>query len=252
MNGTVFDIKRFAIHDGPGIRTTVFLQGCPLNCNWCHNPESREPDPCTAPNAASLRQLSVHQVMAELEKDRLFYDESGGGVTFSGGEPLLQHAFLGAVLAACSEKDLHTAVDTSGYCEWDIMEPLLAYTRLWLFDIKHMNPEIHVTLTGVDNAPILKNLRQLNEAGARIWIRIPTLQGLTDTPENLGAVADFCRQLEGVQQINVLPWHPGGLDKRKRYGLHTAASEPREPDTAVLETAVQTLRTAGKPVRIGG
>lgn len=252
MIGTIFDIKRFAIHDGPGIRTTVFFQGCPLNCNWCHNPESRESDPCAAPNVATLKQLSVQQVMEQLEKDRLFYDESGGGVTFSGGEPLMQHAFLQAVLGTCIQSDLHTAVDTSGYCDWDEMAPLLPVTRLWLFDIKHMDPEIHLNLTGVENAPILENLKRLNQSGARIWVRIPTIQGITDTPENLQAVTDFCRQLDGVQQINVLPWHPGGLDKRKRYGLSGAGSESRKPDEATLQTVVTKLRYAGKPVRIGG
>ena len=252
MRGFVFDIKRFAIHDGPGIRTTVFLQGCPLDCQWCHNPESRHLPGSAGALMDHVRQMSINEIIAVLERDRLYYDESGGGITISGGEPLVQHEFLRSLLKAAREQDFHTTLDTCGYAPWSVLASVIPLTDLFLYDLKTMIDEHHRTWTGQSNKLILENLRRLDQAGARIWIRIPAISGETDNPENLDELVSFCRGLDAVQQIHVLPYHPGGIDKRKRYGLNPPTRQPQETAAAMVERTVARLRHAGKPVYTGG
>ncbi|OYT13869.1 MAG: hypothetical protein B6I19_02890 [Bacteroidetes bacterium 4572_114] len=168
MRGIVFDIKRFAIHDGPGIRTTIFLKGCPLKCWWCHNPESQDIKTFTDVKTIVLdgapfekqeeigKLMSVEELLEIIEKESVFYDESGGGVTFSGGEPLLQHEFLLEILKALKQKNIHTTVDTCGFAKWEIFEQIIDYTDLFLYDLKHIDQKKHKLFTGADNKQMIQ------------------------------------------------------------------------------------------------
>lgn len=219
MGGVVFDIKRFAVHDGPGIRTTVFLKGCPLRCRWCHNPESLEASPCELPKTYHIgtstftemetvgREMSVEELMHELRKEKVFMDESGGGVTFSGGEPLFQPAFLKEMLMACKAEGMHTVVDTSGYAASTVLDSILPFTDLFLFDLKIIDTEIHSHWTGVGNSIILANFDRLISAGARVRVRIPLIPGVIAAPkvQKEGTAPDRTSVLEITVQNQQLP-----------------------------------------------
>ncbi|MGD9900272.1 MAG: glycyl-radical enzyme activating protein [Calditrichaceae bacterium] len=231
-NGIIFDIKKYAIHDGPGIRTTVFLKGCPLDCHWCHNPESRdlqpEPGGSSRPrNASSLlfspdnligREVTVDEVMREIEKDIIFYDESGGGVTFSGGEPLIQTEFLFDLLKACKKKGIHTAVDTSGHAKFELFEQIIPYTDLFLYDIKLIDDTAHIKYTGVSNELILKNARRISKNGVNMSIRIPLIPEITDTESNITEIIGFISTLEKINTIDLLPYNAIAESKYHRLG----------------------------------
>ncbi len=215
MHGIIFDIKRFAIHDGAGIRTTVFFKGCPLSCWWCHNPESRNTgieQMNTVKHGAERtetvgRQVTVPEVLAELERDRLFYEESGGGITLSGGEPLQQPDFLAALLEACRNAGFHTVVDTSGYGETAVIDRISNLVDLFLFDLKLMNPSEHQVHTGIDNKSILENLKRLIERGAAVQVRIPLVPGITDTNTNLEAAVEFLYTYRQAVGVSLLPFN---------------------------------------------
>ena len=231
MNGLVFDIKRFALHDGPGIRTTVFLKGCPLRCWWCQNPESIRGFPeafqvkSVTPtfNNSCIEdtifgnEFNVDSLIKELIKDRIFYDESGGGVTFSGGEPLVQAKFLAETLKICKEIGLHTSVDTSGYAPFENIEKVYDYTDLFLFDIKIMEDEKHIKFTDVSNKLILKNIKKLTDLGKKTIVRIPLIPGITDTQKNLSEISEFISMLKNVRQIDLLPYNKISESKYKRF-----------------------------------
>lgn len=257
VTGTVFNIQRFSTHDGPGIRTTVFLKGCPLACPWCHNPESRAPGleiafnegrcircgscvrsckagavenrllcvlcgACVETCPTGARQLvgrtyTADELVREVEKDRDFYEESGGGVTFSGGEPLLQARFLVSVLAACRARELHTAVDTTGFAPTATLREVARYANLFLYDLKLMDQVRHREYTGVSNELILGNLRQLVAVGAEVIVRVPLIPGITDTDENLSAIGEFVQSL-GLTRVSLLPFHEMAADKHARLG----------------------------------
>lgn len=186
MKGIIYDIKHYAIHDGPGIRQTIFFKGCSLACWWCHNPESMDPKPfsfikiiksggnkCQEKKETVGEYFTVDELLAEIEKDILFYEESGGGVTFSGGEPFVQFPFLVEMLMACRNKDIHTCVDTSGQVAKEKLLKVAELCDLFLFDIKHIDSEMHKKYTGIGNELILSNLKMLDEMGQKIWIRLP-------------------------------------------------------------------------------
>lgn len=226
--GTIFDIKRFAIHDGPGIRTTVFLKGCPLACAWCHNPESRSPDPEPRRGLASRfgeahgmvgKTMTVDEVMAVVRRDRVFYDESGGGMTLSGGEPLLQPDFAEALLRSACDAGIHTAVDTSGSVSWRHVEAVVEWTKLFLFDLKLADSAAHDEWVGGDVRLIRSNLERLLATGARVRVRVPLIPGITDTDENLAGLADIVGALDGVQAVDLLPYNPAGEHKTERLCL---------------------------------
>ena len=212
LKATIFDIKRFAIHDGPGIRTTVFFKGCPAECWWCHNPEARK-------KTDNDRQVSVEQLVAELEKDVIFYDTSGGGVTFSGGEPLMQHEFLKEVLNECSKRYIHTALDTSGYALKKVFDSVIDKVDLFLYDLKLMDDEKHMKYVGVSNRLILENLEALAEKGRETWIRFPVIPGITNTQENIYKVREFASSLNSINKIDLLPYHRIGESKYEKLGL---------------------------------
>lgn len=226
--GIIFDIKRFAIHDGPGIRTTVFLKGCPLDCAWCHNPESRgrEPEPRRGLSSRFHqddgligRVADVDEVLEVVRRDRVFYDESGGGMTLSGGEPLLQADFAAALLRRAREDGMHTAVDTSGSVSWRHLEAALPWTDLFLYDLKLIDPELHATWVGGDLRLIRSNLERLLRTGAAVRVRIPLIPGVTDTDANLAGIAALLGSFGPVQAVDLLPYNPAGEHKRDRLGI---------------------------------
>jgi pyruvate formate lyase activating enzyme len=237
----IFDIRHFTIHDGPGIRTTVFFKGCPLRCRWCHNPESQELDAeevfiqrvmdgkvFDARSAVgSLR--SAADIMEEIDKDAVFYRESGGGVTFSGGEPLLQVDSLVELLALCRMKGFHTAIDTSGHAEPAAVRKVMDLADLWLFDLKIMDDARHIEFTGVSNELALRNLELLSNAGKNIVIRFPLIPGITDDEENLESIAGVMKVIK-LNRADILPYHSIASEKYKRMGKLNLLENLKEPD----------------------
>ena len=300
LTGTIFDIKRYAIHDGPGIRTTVFFKGCPLRCQWCHNPESWEERPehglragrcqacgqcvatctrgaitmtsdqvvtdttrctlcgqcvdaCTADAREIIgRQVGVDELVAEIEKDVIFYDQSGGGATFSGGEPLMQADFLLALLLACRARDIHTAVDTSCHAQPQIIDMIAEHVDLFLCDLKHMNSESHEASTGAGNELILDNMRRIASLGRNIILRLPIVPNFNDDEQNVEATGRFAASLGAVSRIDILPYNRGGLEKSARlvgtYELQNAVA----PTDEHLRTMAEKLRGLGFRIVIGG
>ena len=246
MNGIIFNLQRFCIHDGPGIRTTVFLKGCPLECPWCHNPEGRLAD------VPEDREIDVDDLLQEVERDRPFYEETGGGVTFSGGEPLVQGDFLLECLDACRERGLRTAVDTCGFAPRELMQQVAARTDLVLFDLKLTDEARHRELTGAPLAPILANLRELDARGRRIWIRLPMVPGINDRPEDLEAVGILVASLESPRQIHLLPFHKLAAAKYHRLGRDWPPADLDKRVPADLQEAAARLRRHGLKVVIGG
>lgn len=245
MTGICFDIQRFCVHDGPGIRTTVFLKGCPLRCGWCHNPEGLSKktqvqffeESCIGCNscrgertveAASLCPTGAlkqcGEVFAEedlLEKvlaDRDFYGEKGG-VTFSGGECLIQADFVARMLRRIKNEGITTAVDTCGAVPWDAIEKTLPFCDTYLYDIKCADATLHRAHTGLNNTQILENLRRLDETGAVIWIRIPVIPDVNDRECEMRAIADIVNTLQNVRRVTLIPYHTLGKSKYKTLGL---------------------------------
>lgn len=266
MTGLIFDIKRFAVHDGPGIRTTVFLKGCPLHCRWCHNPEGQSQTPCISERKVHLdgreyveeevtgRWVSGAEVMDEVIRERLVMEESGGGVTFSGGEPLMQSGFLTELLGASRREGLHTTVDTSGYASRSALEAVAPLTDLFLYDLKLIDDAAHRRHTGCSNAMILSNFRWLACQGKTLRVRIPLIRGLTSTPENTRAIAGFLLSCgTPLPQIDLLPYHRTGSHKYEKLGIpcHMPPKAAELTATEVDEIAAL-FREQGFMVRTGG
>ena len=289
--GMVFDIERFAVHDGPGIRTTVFLKGCPLRCKWCHNPEALSPKPqlaqfkrnCIACGACvrncprgaitispeegvvinrelcddcgacteecyaealvmSGREMTAAEVMDEVKRDTVFYRNSGGGMTLSGGEPLLQPEFSEALLLLAREADIHTCIDTSGCRAWSVIEPLLPLTDLVLYDLKTLSPEAHRELVGGSLEEIIENLKRICARSIPVRIRIPVVPGCTDAPENIAAIADLAKTLPSIEAIDLLRYHRLGESKYATIGLEyplVGLEPPTEAEMRALAAIVE-------------
>ena len=298
LTGSIFNIQKFSIHDGPGIRTTVFFKGCPLRCHWCHNPESQEsgrqvmlyPARCircgacieTCPQGAITlteaqavtdlelcdqcgecingcyagarelvgREASVAEVMAEIESDRPFYEESGGGATFSGGEPLLQPEFLLALLKACKAQEIHTTVDTCGFASWNVLEQVRPYTDLFLFDLKMMDDTQHRAYTGASNQPVLLNLRRLSESGQAIRLRLPIIPGVNDALEHILQIAEFAAGLPHLDGVDILPYHHIAAEKYRRLNREYQLPDTPVPSEEHLAEIAQALREFGLKVII--
>ncbi len=315
--GLVFNVQRYSTDDGPGIRTTVFLKGCPLSCTWCHNPEGISPRPevvvvadrcvdcgecasvcpvlsSTSPTtgiplrgavaaAAEDRPLpaavagtddcltcgrcveactsgarrmvgverTAEDLLRELERDRSFYESTGGGVTFSGGEPLAQGAFLLECLEGCRERGFHTAVDTSGHAGRELMLAVARSARLILFDLKTLDPERHLKSTGVPLAPIIENLHAVDEAGVALVIRLPLVPGVTDGEDNLRALADVVNSLSHKVPVRLLPFHRTATDKYRRLSREWQHDGLAPLSRERTEEVVEFLRRLGVDARTG-
>jgi pyruvate formate lyase activating enzyme len=251
--GVIFDIKRFAIHDGRGIRTTVFFKGCPLNCHWCHNPESQEKEPAATPAKKTIDQtVSVEYVMAEIEKDILFYDESRGGVTFSGGEPLMQPLFLKALLDECKKRDIHAILDTSGYASSHIFNSIIDKVDLFHYDLKLMDIALHQKYTGVPNQQINENLKKLSIKKKNVVIRFPVIPGITDTAVNLKEIAEFISSLKGINEIDLLPYHRTAAEKYRRLKKEYLLDGLNPPTKKKMMDLKASFEARGFKVKIGG
>jgi len=249
LNALIFDIRRYTIHDGPGIRTTVFFKGCPLRCWWCHNPESQEVeieqiklqrvlDGLTFPSQLTVGSWqSAADILKEVEKDEVFYRESGGGVTFSGGEPLMQADALKELLILCKERGIHTAIDTSGHAEPAAMEKVKDLADLWLFDIKLTDDLKHLDYTGVSNELAIRNLQILAGGGKEIIIRFPVITGITDDPDNLENVVFLMNKLN-LNRIDILPYHNIAREKYHRMNRKYLAENIQEPNSEMIEKTV--------------
>ena len=264
MKGLIFDIKHYAIHDGTGIRQTIFFKGCALGCWWCHNPESRSHEPVTFLKKEKIdgrevevvetvgKEYSVGELLEIIEKDRVFFEESGGGVTFSGGEPLQQYDFLLEVLKECKKKDIHTCLDTTGFVQRDKIEEVAQYTDLFLYDIKHMDSEQHRKYTGVSNEEILNNLRFLDSMGKDIWIRYVLIPGINDDEGDLLKMLAFLKELKHKHMINILPYHKIGSQKYHRFGIEYKMKDIEELSKEQINKTKKYFEDKGFTVMIGG
>ncbi len=242
-SGTVFDIQRNSTVDGPGIRTAVFFKGCNLRCAWCHNPEgkSRKPQMLHYRDRSVLcgREYTADEIMTEIQKDVLFYNTSGGGVTFSGGECMLQIDFLAELLQRCKALGIHTAVDTAGCVNWLAFEKVLPFTDLFLYDVKTMDPQKHQQYTGVDNVLILENLARLCQAGCSVMIRMPVIPGVNNSTWDVLAVAQLAERM-GIGSVELLPYHAMG--EYKSNALGEAFVSFQEPSTESMQKLNAVLR----------
>lgn len=263
VGGIVFKIKKYALHDGPGIRTAVFFKGCPLRCWWCHNPEGQafEPEPMSlsidgnkgnGPTEVVGRRWTVPALVAEIEKDRIFYDESGGGATFSGGEPLAQPEFLDALLDECRRREIHTTVDTSGYAPTEVVRTVLAKADLVLYDLKLMDEARHRRYTGVDNRRILKNLETLTSLGPEIVIRLPLVPGINDEESQIRRMAEFIGTLKSIHRIDLLSFHPIADGKYRRMKMENRMAGVKSPTRREAEKLGALFAAAGLAVGYGG
>jgi len=300
--GLIFDIKRYAVHDGPGIRTTVFFKGCPLHCRWCHNPEgiskARELmtrssrcarcysclpacplgaiskksgagpvvvdrakcDLCGRCVQACMydalemagRDVNIEDIVAEVEKDRIFFESSGGGVTLSGGEPLVQPEFCRGLLEALNKRSIPTALDTSGFASWETLWACASRADLILYDLKMMDDKKHISHTGVSNRAILENLKKLAATKKNVAVRVPLMAGVNDDDENLGLTVDFLRRLPSVKKVGLLRYHKGGLEKAGNLGRGKSFRAFEPPSDARMEEIRRTFTEAGFIAAIGG
>ena len=298
--GIIFDIKKYAIHDGPGIRCTVFLKGCPLRCSWCHNPESwqGEPEPMFRPircircgrcievcpesaisfvheapvtdtarctrcgtcltfcpaNARQIigRAATAAEVLEEIEKDLVFYDTSDGGVTFSGGEPMIQPDFLESMLVGCQDLEIHTAVDTCCYVKTEIVRRISDYADMFLCDIKHMDSDKHKQFTGVDNQLILDNIALLAERGKDIVVRVPVVPGFNNDLIAIEQIGVFVKSLKSIREIDLLPYNSGGSSKAERLGRKSAVPQRGPMRNEEINRLAECLQGLGFIVKVGG
>lgn len=298
-SGIVTDIQHYCVHDGPGIRTVVFLKGCPLRCKWCSNPETQMagpelgynikncllcgncagacPQKCIevaeegikierqrcikcfkcqeACHAGALRRFghlkSVEEVMAEVEKDRIFYEYSGGGMTLSGGECLSQKEFALALLKASKKMGINTAIETTGYADWPSLQEIADFTDYILYDLKHVDPEKHRAMTGVSNSLIIENLRRLVEKGFRPIIRIPVIPGFNDNRKTIYGFIQLMLELK-LNTVHLLPLHHLGKNKYEQLGREYFFKEPITPAKEELERIRDSFLEAGISARIGG
>jgi pyruvate formate lyase activating enzyme len=294
----ILNIMRFAVHDGPGIRTTVFFKGCPLSCWWCHNPESQSfqpellysadrcrfcgscaaacPEHAIVPGPESMtttesctrcgtcidfcgvdaraiagRVMTVPEILAEIERDTVFFDESAGGVTFSGGEPLSQPAALEALLLACRERRIHTAIETCGATSRETLLRLGTLADLVLFDVKLTDSDRHREFTGVPNTNILDNLAALTQMHRNVVVRTPVVPGVNDGAEDMEGLVALLSTLP-VARLDLMPYHSAGAAKYRRIGREYLLSDTPAPSAEHMSSLAARFRAAGVTVHTGG
>lgn len=265
MQGIIFDIKRFAVHDGPGIRTTVFFKGCPLNCFWCHNPEGLSLTQNESVRSVSLdgitfdqtelagKSMSVSDIMEIVKKDRLFMEESGGGVTFSGGEPTMQPDFLFELLTECKKEGIHTALDTCGQTIKMLFQRILPLVDLFLFDLKHHDSGQYKKGTGVSNEIILENLSFLLAENKKVRIRIPIIPGYNFSNDDFLHTVALLKSIHGnIEQVDLLPFHNIAKNKYKRFGMSNPMEDIPSLPKSELKEAVIFFEKENFNVKIGG
>ena len=263
INSYIFKIQRYSIHDGPGIRTTLFFQGCPLSCWWCHNPESQAPvrqasqnSPANSPNLlpATTGQIKdlVETLVREIKKDNIFYDESGGGVTFSGGEPLGSPELLIPLMDACQQEAIHTCLDTSGFAPFPVLEAAVTRADLVLYDIKIMDDLAHQTCTGKPVGLILENLKKLSSLKINLKLRFPLVPTLTDTQENIARIIDFLVKETIYRDIHILPFHNTGEGKYEILKMENQCKHLYPPTDDQVENIRQIFAASGFQTTIGG
>lgn len=249
QNPYVFKIQRYSIHDGPGIRTTVFFQGCPLSCPWCHNPESQRMPGKIDPE--DMDRLAA-ALMEEIEKDMIFYDDSGGGVTFSGGEPLSQPQLLSRLLDRCREKEIHTCLDTSGYGDTKFLLDAQEKTDLILYDIKLIDAKAHKTIIGKPVRQVLENLNRLSEKKAKVRIRFPLIPEMTDTKTNIDDVISFLITHTIFRDIHILPFHKAGEGKYAALKMKNPMKDMKPPSLEKVAKLKERFESHGFNVTLGG
>ena len=266
MKGIIFSVKRFAIHDGPGIRVTFFMKGCPLSCWWCHNPEGISAEPASVEQIDRIGEREFRKnenvgklydtsdILAILGKERIFINQSKGGVTFSGGEPMLQFDFLMEALQACKENGFHTTIDTSGYATPERFRKIIPYTDLFLFDIKHLDTVKHKEYTGVPNELILSNFNLIVESGNDFMVRIPIVPGFNDDPDHLARLKNFIlgEKHDNLKMINLLPYHKTGSSKYKRFKLTYKMENVEQPSSQRMKELKAFFSGSGVRVKVGG
>lgn len=219
--GRIFDIQRFSVHDGPGVRTIVFLKGCYLRCKWCCNPESQSFEIEQMNRGGKIQTVgedkTVREIMETVERDRVYYRRSGGGLTLSGGESLVQHEFAAALLRAAKETGINTAIESTACAEYSRIEAILPYLDTYLMDIKHINSDKHREFTGRSNELILENAKKLANEKCNLIVRVPVIPTFNDTPQEIYDIAAFARSI-GVKEIHLLPYHRLGTDKYTALG----------------------------------
>ncbi|MDO5426004.1 MAG: glycyl-radical enzyme activating protein [Eubacteriales bacterium] len=257
VTGRIFDIQKFSIHDGPGIRTIVFLKGCPLRCKWCCNPESQSAAIQTMVRNGKEeiigRDVTVEEVMDEVLKDMPHFRRSGGGLTLSGGESLRQPDFASALLQAAKAAGINTAMESTGLAEFSVIEnKILPWLDLYLMDIKHISSSKHKLFTSQPNERILENAKKIAASGQNLIIRVPVIPTFNDTPEEILEIAQFARSLKGVTRLHLLPYHRLGQDKYAGLGREYTMAHIEPPTNEQMEILRQVAATTGLQVQIGG
>lgn len=254
--GRIFDIQRFSTHDGPGIRTIVFLKGCALRCRWCCNPESQSYEIETMLQNGKPkimgRDVTVKEVLSEVLQDRPYYNRSGGGITLSGGESLLQPDFAVALLKACKDNGVNTAIETTGFANAEVIERFLPYLDTVLMDIKHINSDKYKEFTKQPNERILENAKLIASKAKKLIIRVPVIPTFNDTVAEIAEIAAFASNLPNVDEMHLLPYHNMGRDKYTGLGREYGMGDLKSPTNDLMEVLKQTAEQFGLKVQIGG
>ena len=254
--GRIFDIQKFSVHDGPGIRTIVFLKGCLFRCKWCCNPESQsyeiqQMNMAGKPKTVG-RDVTVREIMEEVAKDMNYYRRSGGGLTLSGGESLLQPEFAKALFMAAHDYGINTAIESTGAVNFEIIEDILPHIDYFLMDIKHINAEKHKEFIGKSNELVLENAVKIAKKAKNLVIRVPVIPTFNDTVEEIGEIAKFASSLENVKKMHILPYHRLGLDKYEGIGRDYSLKNIVPPDDSKMEELKKEAERYGIECQIGG
>lgn len=256
VRGRIFDIQKFSVHDGPGIRTIVFLKGCALRCKWCCNPESqsKEIETMHTPQGDKTvgKDVTVGEIIGPILKDRPYFNRSGGGITLSGGETLLQPEFAKALFTAAKENGINTAIESTAFARYETIKDLLPVIDVYLMDIKHINPEKHKAFTGQSNELILENAKKIAQDANKLIIRVPVIPTFNDTPEEIAQIAVFTKSLDTVEEMHLLPYHRYGEDKYSYLGRDYTMSHIETPTDDKMEILKSVVEACGLKCQIGG